>query len=216
MAFILVIGASRGIGAEVARQAVAAGHTVRAMSRSGKLPDGVNSDCHGFAGDARHSDDMRQALDGIDIVVQALGIPPSIKMVVEPVTLFSETTKTLISQMQVKGLKRLISVTGFGAGDSHDSISLLQRLPFHLVFGRAYSDKSIQEKLIIQCDLDWLIVRPSVLTNGKQSNHYKVLLEEKDWRNGIIARADVAAFIVAQFGNEGLSHQKPVLMRYPL
>ena len=39
MARILVIGGSSGIGAEVARQAAAGGHFVRAMSRGGSLPD---------------------------------------------------------------------------------------------------------------------------------------------------------------------------------
>jgi hypothetical protein len=44
--------------------------------------------------------------------------------------------------MEAQGIKRLISVTGFGAVESNASISYLQRVPFHLVFGQAYEDKS--------------------------------------------------------------------------
>ena len=63
-------------------------------------------------------------------------------------------------------MKRLICVTGFGAGDSRASISCLQRLPFQMVFGRAYADKSVQERLIKDSSLDWTIVRPGVLTTA--------------------------------------------------
>ena len=52
--------------------------------------------------------------------------------------------------MESQGVKQLICVTGFGAGDSYASISFLQLVPFRLVFGRAYDDKSVQERLIKQ------------------------------------------------------------------
>jgi hypothetical protein len=64
------------------------------------------------------------------------------------VHLFSDATRVLITAMRSQGVKRLICVTGYGAGDSSASISSLQRLPFRIVFGRAYEDKSLQESLI--------------------------------------------------------------------
>jgi putative NADH-flavin reductase len=216
MARILVIGGSSGIGAEVARQAAAVGHFVRAMSRGGSLPEWIIGDCEPISGDALNKADVRLALDGVDVVVQALGIPPTIKMVLKPVTLFSKATMILVQQMEEAGVKRLLSVTGFGAGDSRSSINFMQRVPFRLLLGNAYDDKTIQEKLITESNLDWLIVRPGVLTNGDRSDQYKVLLDSKNWRNGIISRADVSDFIVSQFVSDYLLHEKPVLIRYPL
>lgn len=117
--------------------------------------------------------------------------------------------------MQVRilsGVKRLICVTGFGAGDSRASISCLQRLPFQIVFGRAYDDKSLQEKLIKESELDWTIARPGVLTSGPRTGRYRILAEASQWRNGIISRADVAEFLVRQIGDQAYIGKTPVLI----
>jgi len=107
---------------------------------------------------------------------------------------------------------RLLCVTGFGAGDSRASISCLQRLPFHLVFGRAYDDKSVQERLIKDSGLQWTIARPGVLTSGPRTGRYRILTEAKDWRNGVISRADVADFLVRQIADQTYVRQAPVLV----
>lgn len=106
----------------------------------------------------------------------------------------------------------LIAVTGFGAGDSQAAVPLLQRLPFQLVFGRAYADKSVQEQLIRNSGLDWTIVRPGVLTNGRFTGRYRVLVEPGAWRNGIVSRASVADFIVAQVDSQEMVHRAPVVI----
>lgn len=72
----------------------------------------------------------------------------------------------------------------------------LQRIGFALVFGRAYADKDVQERLIRGSDLDWVIARPGVLTNGRAIGRHRVLARPEEWRNGIVSRADVAAFLV--------------------
>ena len=125
--------------------------------------------------------------------------------------LFSGATNVLVPAMEKAGVNRLIAVTGFGTGDSRDAIGLLQRLPFQLVFGRAYDDKDAQEMRIRKSTLDWTFVRPGVLTGGSAKGCYKVLTEPSSWRNGTIARADVAHFIVGQIGRPSLSRQAVVL-----
>ncbi|GAA0779324.1 NAD-dependent epimerase/dehydratase family protein [Roseibium denhamense] len=216
MAKILVIGASRGIGKAVSEEAAARGHEVRAMSRSGAVTRRRDDRIEGFSGNALKAADMERALEGIDTVVQALGVEASLKMITEPVTLFSEATRVLLPAMEKTGVGRLVAVTGFGAGDCASSVNLLQRLPFRALLGRAYDDKTIQETLIEGSDLDWLIVRPGVLTNGPKSNCYRVLSEPAEWRNGIVSRADVADFIVSQLDNDRLGRKKPVIIRLPL
>ncbi len=186
------------------------------MSRSGRLPADIGGDCEAFIGDARNADDVIRALAGIDVVVQALGVPPSLDFMLKPVTLFSEATRVLLPAMTKSGVSKLVAVTGFGAGDSHDAINILQRLPFRLIFKNAYDDKSIQEEMIAASDLEWLIVRPGVLMNCPLSGIYKVLTRSSEWRNGIVARADVADFIVQRIEANTLNREKPVIIRYPL
>jgi putative NADH-flavin reductase len=213
---ILVIGASRGIGQAVCQAAAAKGFAVRAMSRSGSMPDMVGKNCTVFKGDALNSDDVARSLQGVDVVVQALGVPLSLHLVTKPVTLFSEATRILLPEMKNAGVSKLVSVTGFGAGDSRGSINILQRLPFAILLKRAYDDKSIQEDLVGQSGLDWLIVRPGVLMSCPASGKYRVLTRPDEWRNGVVARADVADFIVKRIEAGELGRERPVIIRFPL
>jgi uncharacterized protein YbjT (DUF2867 family) len=103
-------------------------------------------------------------------------------------------------------------VTGFGAGESRASITPLQRLPFQIFLGRAYDDKSVQERLIQESALDWTIARPGVLTGGPQTGSYKILAEASRWRNGIVSRSDVADFLVRQIADRTYIRQAPVLV----
>jgi putative NADH-flavin reductase len=208
---ILIIGASKGIGLETARQALAAGHQVRALARSAATMPVSNRNLEKVRGDALKTEDVEAALSGVDVVIQTLGV--AFGDLFRPVHLFSDATRVLIAAMKAQGVKRLVSVTGFGAGDSRASISALQRVPFQAIFGRAYEDKSLQERLIKESGLDWTIARPGVLTGGPRTGRYKILADPSQWRNGIISRSDVADFLVRQIEDRTWVGQAPVLVK---
>ena len=168
MTTLLIIGASSGIGLATTKLALQRDHSVIAFSRSADSIPLQHDKLRKVVGDARKSDDVRRAISGADVVVQALGVPANARMLTGPIDLFSSATATLLPLMKEAGIRRLISVTGFGAGESRSAITPLQRLGFDLVFGRAYADKDIQEKSIVQSGLDWTIVRPGVLTVALQ------------------------------------------------
>lgn len=210
MAHVLVIGASGGIGRETLSAALDAGHRVRAFSRSANEIDLENSYLEKHSGDAMNEAGIDAALDGIDVVVQTLGIGAD--ELFKSVNLFSKSTRILIAAMQRRNVRRLIVVTGFGAGDSREAIGCLQRIPFRLFLGRAYNDKDVQERLIKESGLDWTIVRPGILTKGARTGRYRVLVEPSQWRNGVISRADVADFIVRSIDDDGRAQQAPVLI----
>ncbi len=207
---VLIIGASHGTGLETATQAVAAGYKVRAFARSATGMALSDPKLEKFRGDALQSVDVQAALVGVDVVIQTLGV--RLGDLFRPVDLFSKATRVLITAMKAQGVKRLICVTGFGAGDSRASIGLLQRLPFQMVFGRAYEDKSLQERLIKDSGLEWTLARPGVLTSGPRTGRYKVLSEAAQWRNGIISRSDVAEFLVRQIVDQTYVRKAPVLV----
>ena len=208
---VLIIGASKGIGLETTRQALDAGHDVRALARSASAIAVSNPSLEKMPGDALKTEDVEAALVGVDVAIQTLGV--GLGDLFRPVHLFSDATRALIAAMRSQVVKRLICVTGFGAGDSRASISCLQRLPFQIVFGRAYDDKSLQEQLIKESELDWTIARPGVLTNGPRTGRYRILSEASQWRNGIISRADVAEFLVRQIGDQTYIRKTPVLIK---
>jgi uncharacterized protein YbjT (DUF2867 family) len=210
VAYVLVIGASGGIGRATLSAALDAGHRVRAFSRSADTLYLDHDRLEKCRGDAKNAADIDAALDGIDVVVQALGVTAS--ELFKPVNLFSEATQVLLPAMKRHAIRRLVAVTGFGAGDSHDAIGLLQMVPFRVMLGRAYDDKDIQERLIKNSGLDWTIVRPGILTNSPRGVRYRVLEKPSQWRNGVISRADVADFIVRSIGDDDLIHKDPVLV----
>ena len=207
---VLIIGASKGIGLQTTRQALEAGYDVRALARSAVAIGLSNPKLEKVRGDALNHQDVEAAIAGVDAVIVTLGV--GLGDLFRPVHLFSDATRVLLTAMRAQGVKRLICVTGFGAGDSRSSINCLQRLPFLAVFGRAYDDKSRQEQLIKESTLDWTIARPGVLTNGPRTGSCKVFAETSHWRNGIISRSDVADFLVRQVKDLTYLHKAPVLV----
>lgn len=77
-------------------------------------------------GDALKPNDVEAALIGVGVVIQTLGV--GLGDLFRPVHLFSDATRVLIEATEDQGVKRLMCVTGFGAGDSCASISSLYGL----------------------------------------------------------------------------------------
>ncbi|RBP16497.1 putative NADH-flavin reductase [Roseiarcus fermentans] len=207
---VLVVGASKGIGLEAVSVALRAGHRVRAFARSADAIALTHANLEKRRGNALDPADVEGALDGIDAVIETLGVP--VRDLMAPVTLFSEATRVLVPAMERQGVKRLIAVTGFGAGDSRVAINWLQMAPFRLFLGRAYDDKGVQERIIKESGLDWTIVRPGVLVPGPPSGRCKALTEPSQWRNGLVSRADVADFVVKQVTSTQYLRKAPVLV----
>ena len=211
MSSILVIGASRGIGLEAVKRALNEGHKVRALARSaGSIPVS-HPNLEKFAGDALDFGTIKQALVGIEAVIQALGVDFSPNTIFRGTQLFSLATRILVNAMEETGVRRLISVTGLGAGNSRDRGGLLYDMAFHLFLERVYSDKDEQEWIIRNSTLEWVIARPAVLTNGPRTGNYRVLVHPREWRSGFISRTDVAEFLVKQITNDAFLGQTPVL-----
>jgi putative NADH-flavin reductase len=216
MSTVLIVGASRGIGYETARLALKEGHTVRAMARSANAIRLHDPKLEKLEGDALDEYAIERALVGIEAVVQTLGVSPAPELIFSGTRLFSDATRILVDAMEARGFKRLICVTGLGAGDSRGHGGLLYNAALWLILGRIYADKDVQERIIRRSRLDWTIVRPTVLTNGRQTGTYRVLVDARDWRSGSISRADVADFLVRQINDASLVRKTPVLTGRPL
>jgi len=213
MAKVLIIGASRGIGLETVKAALLAGHNVRALARSAARIPIQNPVLDRVAGNALDSSAIRSTLDGVDVVVQTLGVDVAPRSIFERTTLFSQSTRIIVDAMKAAGVKRLIAVTGLGAGNSrgHGGI-IYDSVVFPLLLKRVYDDKDVQEWIIKSSGLDWTIVRPGLLTNRPATGHYRILTAAEDWRFGTISRADVADFIVRQIDDRKLIGTTPLLI----
>jgi putative NADH-flavin reductase len=210
---VLIVGASRGIGLETVKAALRAGHSVCALARSAASIPIQDAGLDKVSGDALDSDTIRNALKDVNVVVQTLGVDISPRAIFEPTTLFSQSTRILVDAMKAAGVKRLIAVTGLGAGDSRGHGGLLyDAVVFPLLLKRVYDDKDVQEWIIRSSGLDWTIVRPGLLTNGPETGQYRVFPAPNEWRFGTISRADVAHFLVRQIDDRALIGTTPLLI----
>jgi uncharacterized protein YbjT (DUF2867 family) len=210
VATVLIIGASRGIGLETVKSALEAGNSVRAMARSARRIPVNHPDLTKVSADALDQAALKEVLKGVDAVIQTLGVSPSVERAIKPTSLFSEATRLLIQAMKQTGVKRLIAVTGFGAGDSRNRGGCLYSFAFHLFLGRVYADKG-RAGGHDPGQRPALGHRPVILTSGSRTGRYDVLVEPRSWRIGFISRADVADFLVKQITDDAYLGKTPVL-----
>ena len=211
MGTVLIIGASRGIGLATVNAALKAGHSVRALSRLSTAIRLHDPELEKLDGDALDRDTIQRALVGVDAVIQTLGVSPAPELILTGTRLFSAATRVLVNAMEASAVRRLICVTGFGAGDSRGRGGILYNAALCLFLGRVYADKNVQERIIRRSRLDWTIVRPTILTNEPRTGTYRVLVDQRDWTSGFISRADVADFLVKQVEDRSLFHRTPAL-----
>jgi putative NADH-flavin reductase len=188
---IAVLGASSGIGRRLVHQARMTGHHVVAVARSIRSEAAPNLTL--VKGSILDPGVAERAVSGADAVAWCVGSRTLGPVFLHTVTLFSEGTKRTIAAMNGAGVSRLAVITGVGAGESRGHGGLLYEwigLPF--VIGAIYADKDRQEALVKASDLDWTIVRPTLLTNGPRTGQYRVLTNFEGLQGGQISRADCA------------------------
>jgi len=118
VAKVLIIGASRGIGLETVKAALQTGHSVRALARSARRIPIDHPELEKMAGDALEMATVKRTATGVDVVTQSLGVSAGPEMILKPTRFFSKATRVLVTAMEEAQIKRLICVTGFGAGDA--------------------------------------------------------------------------------------------------
>jgi putative NADH-flavin reductase len=205
---LLILGASRGIGAQLLQQSLHAGHVITAVARHvqdlASQPDRLRT----VSGDILDAGMIREAIAGQEAVCLTIGVGVTIK----PVTVFSQGTKNVLAAMAEHGVRRLICITGIGAGDSKGHGGFLYDRIFRpLLLKTIYEDKDRQEALIKASGTDWTIVRPGFLTNGPLTGNYRVLTDVSGVTAGKISRADVAHFLLAELSANRYLGQPPLL-----
>ncbi|MDP2240414.1 MAG: SDR family oxidoreductase [Burkholderiales bacterium] len=205
---ILIVGATRGIGRQLLEQALASGHTVTALVRDSRRLAVTHQQLRVVKGDILDPESVALATGGQDAVCCTIGVKvPWIR-----VTLFSDGTRNLLQAMNKTGVRRLICVTGIGAGDSRGHGGFLyDRIFYPLLLRPIYADKDRQESLIRASDVDWTIVRPGFLTNGPLTGNYRVLTDMTGVTAGRISRADVARFMLQELETKRYLRQAPLL-----
>ena len=191
---IIIFGASGTVGQELAKQAVEKGYEVTAFVRNPeKMKNANNVNLILYKGDVLNVGEVENALKNQDVILCALGDGKAGKI-------RALGTKNIIEAMNKTGQKRLICQTTLGMGESYGNLNFIWK---HIMFGmllkKAFQDHQLQEKYILNCHLDYTIVRPSALTDGEITNDYKIGFDKNFKKLNLkISRADVADFMLQQ------------------
>ena len=207
MAKLLIVGATGGTGRELVRQALEREHEVTAFARRPAKLDVQHERLTVARGDVLDPASVEAAVRGQDAVLSALGH----KRWFYPASILSEGTRNLVRAMEREGVRRLVCATSLGVGDSFGRMGLYYTLfigvfilPFY------FYDKVRQERVIRGSALDWVIVRPGVLSNRPARGRYEHGPKVGNWLWTVrIARADVAAFMLDQVTSDAYLRQSP-------
>ena len=200
---IAIFGGSRGVGRLVIEQALAQGHTIQALVRTPENFDIEDGRVTAVTGNVLNPQDVAACVAGSDAVVCSLGRTSN-----NPDNIASEGTKNIIAAMKETGVKRLVVITSLGVGDSKDQVPFPFKMLMKTVLKKAMEDKEIQEQLVRESGLDWVIVRPGGLTDATATGSYKVGTD-KSVMAGQVSRADVADFVLQQLTDDTYLHQSP-------
>ncbi|MEM9510310.1 MAG: SDR family oxidoreductase [Cyanobacteria bacterium P01_E01_bin.35] len=208
---VVIYGATGNIGRLTVDKALKAGHEVTAFARH---PDKLESRnyLNKVQGDVTDQEKVIASMSGHDVVLIVFGTPLNWSTITSVPNLCTQGTINIINAMIQHGVQRLICMTGIGAGDSkgHGRF-VFDNLILPIMLGRIYADKNCQEKLVMDSDLDWTIVRPAELTDEPESEDYRVLVNLEEKKASTIPRTDVADFLVQQIESDRYFHQTPLI-----
>ena len=192
---LLVIGATGGTGRQAIEQALQRGHYVTAFVRDPAKLSIQHPNLTVLTGDVLKPETLLPAVRRQDAVFCSLG-----GRLGKTDHAVADGTKNIIAAMQLAGIRRLLVVSSLGTGDSFADASLPSKLFIKTVLSGVIAEKEVQEQAIRGSGLDWVIARPTRLTDDPATGQYKV--DEHLTFSALamprISRADVAAFLLNQ------------------
>lgn len=154
---LLVLGGSGRVGRLVVERALERGHTPTAQTRRSASLAALADRVRIVEAEPLDPTAIARAVEEQDAVVYALGCDR-----LGPTTFFSESTRIVLETMRRAAVRRLLAITGVGAGETRGHGGFVyDRLIFPLFTRHRYADKDRQEALIRASDRDWTIVRPA-------------------------------------------------------
>ncbi len=193
---VLVIGAAGRTGKAVVKRAIAAGHQVTAFVRDkGELDMGG---VRVVEGDATDENALEAAIRGQDAVLDTVGGTTPYKQT----TLETSVAKAVVIAMERNGVRRLVATSMLGVGESKANATFYERLLVSTLLRGADKDKSAMEAEIKATALEWVIVRPAILTDDPASGRVHVYSEDDGEKAHKISREDLAAFMIDQLSSD--------------
>lgn len=182
---IAVFGATGRVGREIVRQALTDGHEVTGLVRQAT---DAEAGMRVIEGNAKNAANITRTIKGADAVVSALGT--------DRTTTLSEAVPLMIQAMKANGIQRIVTIGTAGILDSRQTPGELRfrggDSKRRSVFAAEEHEKVF--RLLAQSDLDWTIVCPTYLPDGKARGNYRVEADFLPENGTEITVGDTAVF----------------------
>lgn len=220
---IAIFGATGGTGRCLVAQSLARGDQVTAFVRNPAALRVEHPALSVLRGDVFDPAAVARAVAGQDAVLCAIGGQPALprRLTGKPMAnrVCSLGTQHIVAAMEQQGVRRLVCETMHGLGDSLTQTTFWRRLVFDrgfvpLLLRDEVEDKLRQEQLVQHSGLDWIIVRPTQLTDGPSTSAYLTGLDLLCGIRAKVSRADVAAFMLSQLTDTTFLRQAPAISSY--
>ncbi|MFG2486681.1 MULTISPECIES: NAD(P)-dependent oxidoreductase [Streptomyces] len=198
---ITVFGASGGVGREVVRQALDAGHEVTAVVRDpARLPVPAHERLRVVTvADVTDPEAVLSVIDGQDAVVSALGATSNKQARTTPVA--GPALSAITSAMDRAGVRRLSVVSAAPVGPLPEGEGFLTRAVVYPLLRRllrdVYADLAVMEAVVAAGGTEWTVVRPPRLQDKPHTGRYRRTIGANVPGGSVIPRADVADALLA-------------------
>ncbi len=157
MATILVTGASGFVGSYAVPELIDAGHHVVALVRDEdaahtvlrRLDSGRRAHAEFRTGDVNDPEMLPEALEGVDGVLHLVAIPRDWNGGRDLTRINTDGTRNMVDAARAAGVRRFVHLGGLGIEDDP---------ALHFA-----SSKARAERIVAESELDWTILKPSLL-----------------------------------------------------
>jgi uncharacterized protein YbjT (DUF2867 family) len=202
---VLVIGATGGTGRPAVQKLLARGDEVTAFARNPADVKESHPKLRVVQGDARDLASLEAAVEGQDAVLSAFG-PRSLGKD----DLQEAFARNLVAAMTKRGVKRLVSLSAWGSGDSRPQMKFAFKIIRNTILKNVFDDKERGEALLSASDLDWTHVRPGRLLDAPARGGVRAALVG-DGLKAELTREDLADFMVDEVHANAWVRRSPLL-----
>lgn len=192
---LTVFGATGGIGQEIVKQALTAGHEVTAVVRDPARFGVTGAGLTVFRADVKDPEALRAAVAGRDAVLSGLGARST-----KDAGITTALTRSVLRAMEAEGTRRLVVVSAAPVGPAPERQPVLDRgmgMVISRVLKSVYDDLRLMEGELARSATDWTSVRPPRLLDKPLTGTYRMVVGGTPRSGRTIARADVAHAMLA-------------------
>lgn len=204
---ILVLGANGSVGRRLVAEGLVRGHRITAFVRNPSTIRQQSPNLSVAVGNVLDDASLARALEGQDAVAYTVGVRKP-----GTTTLFSDSTRKLLPLMESKQVKRLVCITGVGAGETKGHGGFFYDRFFYPLFTKnIYKDKERQEDIIRNSPLQWTIVRPAIFRESPAKSAFLAVTDVDKIVLRRISRQEVANFVLDELETGRFIHQSPFI-----